>query len=137
MEIARKECWKTIDMPDEKEHIELKRTFSIEEYASLCMGNIPKEMEDKWFIYLAENKLYFHRSWTGFCIYVVSLERVDKGYVISDVYVNRNKSQYKSDNKNEDVRILINLIERRLLNNSVAISLNTISEQFGSKYSFN
>ena len=28
-------------------------------------------MEDKWFIYWKEGMLFFQRSWTGFCIYVV------------------------------------------------------------------
>ena len=38
-------------------------------------GVIPKAMEDKWFIYYdtSENKLYLHRSWTGFLMYVVQV----------------------------------------------------------------
>ena len=34
-------------------------------------GMIPEVMEDKWFIYWKDDALFFHRSWTGFCIYVV------------------------------------------------------------------
>ena len=31
-------------------------------------GHIPEMMEDKWFIYWQDDRLFFHRSWTGYCI---------------------------------------------------------------------
>jgi len=34
------------------------------------MGLVPEEIEDKWFIYWEDDTLFFHRSWTGNCIYV-------------------------------------------------------------------
>lgn len=30
-------------------------------------------MEDKWFSYMDENTLYAHRSWTGYCIYIIEI----------------------------------------------------------------
>ena len=27
--------------------------------------------EDKWFIYWENDTLFFHRSWTGVCVYIV------------------------------------------------------------------
>lgn len=31
-------------------------------------------MEDKWFWYMEGDTLYIHRSWTGFCIYIVEFD---------------------------------------------------------------
>ena len=31
-------------------------------------------MEDKWFIFMENGILYFHRSWTGVCIYQVHFD---------------------------------------------------------------
>ena len=30
-------------------------------------------MEDKWFSYMDGNTLYAHRSWTGYCIYIIEI----------------------------------------------------------------
>ena len=43
-------------------------------------------MEDKWFSYMDGNTLYAHRSWTGYCIYIIEIN-VETG--VHDVTVNR------------------------------------------------
>jgi hypothetical protein len=35
----------------------------------ISCGCIPREMEDKWFILMEEDRLRFHRSWTGILVY--------------------------------------------------------------------
>lgn len=55
-------------------------TLTTKEYARLSLGLIPEEMEDKWFIYLEDNKLYCHRSWTGLCAYIVEFAPCEEGY---------------------------------------------------------
>lgn len=54
-------------------------TLTAKEYARLSLGLIPEEMEDKWFIYLEDNKLYCHRSWTGLCTYIVEFAPCEAG----------------------------------------------------------
>jgi hypothetical protein len=39
--------------------------FTETEHARLQEGLVLREMEDKWFVYLDEPYLFFHRSWTG------------------------------------------------------------------------
>jgi len=47
--------------------------FTQTEYEILQEGLIPKEMENKWFIYFDEPYLFFHRSWTGQPVYRLKL----------------------------------------------------------------
>lgn len=44
------------------------------------MGLIPGAMEDKWFLYLEDNKFYCHQSWTGYCAYIVEFAPCEEGY---------------------------------------------------------
>src|SRR5437588_10029082 len=61
-------------MPETKARMQVSQTFTDEEYQRMQMGTIPQEMEDKWFIYFEDGWFFFHRSWTGICIYQVRLE---------------------------------------------------------------
>lgn len=47
--------------------------FTEAEYKRLREGLVPREMEDKWFIYFDEPYLFFHRSWTGKSVYRLKL----------------------------------------------------------------
>jgi len=76
-------------MPKKNAVFTLEREFSEEEMAVLRMGNIPKEMEDKWFLYMEDNVLYAHRSWTGICVYIIEFKPDNK----HKVTVNRNRQQ--------------------------------------------
>jgi len=49
-------------------------TFTSEELRQLQLGLVPREMEDKWFIYFEAPHLFFHRSWTGQPVYRVTLD---------------------------------------------------------------
>ena len=60
----------------------LDRVFSPQDMDRIRRGVVPEAMEDKWFIYWKEGMLFFQRSWTGFCIYVVRFaadHRTDPG----------------------------------------------------------
>ena len=59
-------------------------------------GVIPEMMEDKWFIFLEEDVLYFHRSWTGFCIYQVRMKKEGAEYRVVEALVNRNPSEFST-----------------------------------------
>ena len=103
---AVKSDWETLPMPFRCAHFTLKRTFSEEEMAALRHGNIPQEMEDKWFFYMENEKLYAHRSWTGCCIYIVRFRKNN----VHQVTVNREPSQYTCTSINEDREQLNDLL---------------------------
>lgn len=68
---ATESDWDIKPMPDENKIFELNRKFTKSEIEILKTGHIPNEMEDKWFWYCSENKLYAHRTLTGYCVYII------------------------------------------------------------------
>ena len=61
-------------LPAVRKQLPFTRIFTRSEYQKITFGHIPKEMEDKWFIFFENDKIYFHRSWTGFCMFEVALQ---------------------------------------------------------------
>ena len=107
MDIAKRSDWKNYDMPEKNEIFTLNRTFDEKQLEVLRRGNIPKEMEDKWFWYMEEDRLYAHRSWTGYCIYIIEFS-VDNNHKVT---VNRDPEQYKCTSIDEDAQNLNTLLD--------------------------
>lgn len=95
-------------MPETHEYFKLERKISREELNNLRYGHIPHEMEDKWFSYMDGNTLYAHRSWTGYCIYIIEINE-ETG--IHDVTVNRDMEQYRCNSINEDIKTVNDLLD--------------------------
>jgi len=76
-------------MPSRRARIALDRTFTPCEMEQIRMGVVPDQMEDKWFVYYEDDILYFHRSWTGYCIYMVYFEPEEEGCRMVRGEVNR------------------------------------------------
>lgn len=72
-EIATKDSWTTLPMSDKFEDMELDIHLNEEELEIVKRGHIPEVMEDHWFMYYENSKLYIHRSWTGFCCFIVDV----------------------------------------------------------------
>lgn len=104
--IAVRSDWKALDMPQRHEEFILERTFTPEQMSILRRGNIPQEMEDKWFWYMEGDTLYAHRSWTGFCVYIIEFS--DDGR--HKVTVNRDPEQYTCTSVEEDLNTLNKLL---------------------------
>lgn len=104
--IAAKEDWKTLDMPQKHDTFVLIRSFTPQQMKALRRGNIPQEMEDKWFWYMDGNTLYAHRSWTGFCVYRIEFKNDDHHIVI----VNRDPEQYACTSVEADLEALNKLL---------------------------
>ncbi len=104
--IADRDDWKALDMPAKCEHFILKREFSAQQMAALRKGNIPQEMEDKWFWFMEADTLYAHRSWTGICIYRIEF-KADGSHAVT---VNRDPEQYSCTSIDEDRQTLNELL---------------------------
>jgi hypothetical protein len=72
-------------------------------------------MDDKWFIFFEKGWLYFHRSWTGHCIYAVRLDGSPAGVRIVEAWANRDREQYVSAGTETDKQLIEQLIRTRLL----------------------
>jgi len=118
MEVITKESWKNEELPDEVAELSYCRIFSEHEYSKLILGLKPQQMEDKWFVYHEKDYLFLHRSWTGFCIYRLRLGKVEQGYTIEEVLVNRDEEQYNEKDNSYDVEMLDFLISNILLGES-------------------
>jgi hypothetical protein len=120
---ATRESWTNHPLPEKRSRLDLSREFTEQEYEALRRGSIPEAMEDKWFIFAEDAALYFHRSWTGHCIYQLTIEREGEKYWISEALVNRDPSQYSSESDDYDVKLLTFLIDNFLLGKNCTFPL--------------
>ncbi|MFZ1039972.1 MAG: hypothetical protein WCA79_07110 [Anaerolineales bacterium] len=60
-------------MPAVKTRLAFEPCFT--EFEKITRGIVPHQMEDKWFIFLEDMQLNFHRSWTGQCIYQIKFKK--------------------------------------------------------------
>ena len=84
------------------------------------LGLIPEAMEDKWFVYWRDDTLFFHRSWTGICIYVARFVADGDGHRMIEAEVNRDPQQYKETRDQRDAEIISYLIDVLLLRRDAA-----------------
>ena len=109
--------WKAQPMPKKYTTIELNKEYNKSQMEAIKNGFTPEAMEDKWFIYYesSENKLYLHRSWTGFCIYIIQFEkRGEDTFVATIAEVNRDPSQYSGTDDDEDKRTALIIVNTTL-----------------------
>lgn len=104
--IAERSDWEAKEMPVQQETFILQRGFAPQQMSALRKGNIPKQMEDKWFWYMEGDSLFAHRSWTGICIYRIDF-KPDHNHVVT---VNRDPEQYKCTSVREDLEQLNKLL---------------------------
>jgi hypothetical protein len=113
---ATRQSWPTLHpLPVERARLIVERTFSTHEYTLLARGVIPEHMEDRWFVFLEGTTLFFHRSWSGYCIFEVTLVRQGDEYAIGDVLVNRDTTQYSGSSDSYDRHLLLFLINNLVL----------------------
>ena len=121
MRTATPSDWETQDLPAARTSIALDRVFSRDEMALIRRGLIPEQMEDKWFIYWADDKLSFHRSWTGICVYTVYFDVEGDGSRITKAEANRDPQQYTETNDRADATMIGYLIDVLLLHKDVEV----------------
>ncbi len=106
---------KTEPLPAERTTIALDRTFSATEMDRIRAGHIPEIMEDRWFVYWKNDTLYFHRSWTGHCIYVVHFAAEGESGRMVRADLNRNYKQYQLADDDDDAQLISDMIDMLLL----------------------
>ncbi len=109
--------------------IPLSRTVSAQEMQRIRRGLVPEQMEDKWFIYWKDDALYFHRSWTGFCIYIVRFAAEGGGWNMVEVDANRDAEQYKEVNDERDAEMVSYLVDALLLHQDTVFPSSELSAE--------
>lgn len=121
--VVTRDSWKTCEPPHLREGLRVQHSYSLEEFDQLKLGFEPQAMEDRWFVYFESPWLYFHRSWTGHCIYRVRFE-LDQGKATAvEAWVSRDSEQYRGTNSSYDGELLQFLISSLLLKRSVEFPL--------------
>ncbi len=121
MKKAKKTDWKNTPMPNE--FILLPETdikYNFDEYNKIGNGLIPECMEDKWFMYLENDTLYCHRSWTGIILYEVHFIKNSDSISIEKILLN--SQAYKPDKEIDikyELEMLLFLVNRMLLGKNV------------------
>lgn len=52
-------------------------------------------MDDKWLAFVENDRLFLHRSWTGFGVYEVQFVRSSDGWSITELLVSGDRSTYR------------------------------------------
>ena len=118
-EKATRDAWKTLPASEPFVSLPLEGFFSDAQFARIRHGLIPKEMEDKWFVYFDEPWLLLHRSWTGQLVYRVRFESTDGGMRVVLAEVIDARDRYSRSSDEFEARLLDFLIRRLLLGEPV------------------
>jgi hypothetical protein len=123
-ERATRQSWLGLKpLPAQRSQLSLQRAFTEQEYERICLGLIPDRMDDKWFMFTEEDTLYVHRSWTGYCIYQLTLIREATNYAVGEAFVSRDENRYSGGDDPYDEKLLMFLIDHLLLGESYPMPL--------------
>ena len=117
MNSSAKDSWKSKikQLPSKRVPLGFDALYDAPEADIIRRGLIPRAMEDKWFIYFEDSWLYFHRSWSGHCIYAIRFDESASGLRVVDSWVNRESEQYKETDVSYDRKLIEFLIDAFLL----------------------
>jgi hypothetical protein len=76
--VASSTSWKRTPF-NEGVPLRYRAAFDARQFVLIKAGHIPRDMDDKWFIYYEDPCLYLHRSWTGLPAYRVTLKNTSDG----------------------------------------------------------
>ncbi|MBE2224119.1 MAG: hypothetical protein IAF02_21445 [Anaerolineae bacterium] len=114
-EKATASSWNIKPMPEAHKELPLSGVYTEEEFEKMSYGFLPQDQQDKWFIYLEDDWLFFHRSWTGTCVFKLEIVLNNCKYHAIKAIVNRDPEQYRNTDDRQDVELISYLIDTLLL----------------------
>ncbi len=70
---ARRDDWRAEPDPPHLRALAFEKTLDPDKAATLALGTVPEEMENKWFVFQEGDKLHLHRSWTGILVFRITV----------------------------------------------------------------
>ena len=113
--IADRQSWENLPAPSEREEFKVTWTFPAAVADRMLAGHIPEGMDDRWFIFMEDGWLLFHRSWTGSCIFGLKVDLRPDSVGISDGWVSRKADEYSSTDIVQDVELVQILVREYFL----------------------
>jgi hypothetical protein len=94
---ATQESWAGSPMPRRRRRITIERHYDADERERIAAGHVPVSQDDRWFVWVGDDVVHIHRSWSGFEVYRIRLQPSDDGagFDVSDVWVNNDPEQYE------------------------------------------
>ena len=71
------------------------RVWSNEQMRRIRLGLKARDMDERWLALTEKNRLYLHRSWTGFGIYEAVFAPRAEGWQITAAWVESNPERYR------------------------------------------
>lgn len=118
-DFATRDSWPIRPMPAQQKSLELDGTFTLEDMDRLRTGYVPRQANDKWFIFFEDGWLHFHRRVTGNAVFQLRLVPEDDHIRAPFVIVNRDSAQYRNDDDAYDVSLMAYLIDTYLFGRTV------------------
>ncbi len=107
--------WQITPLPAARAPFCFTNRYDAADYARITHGLIPQTMDDRWFVYHADGWVYFHRSWSGYCIYQVRFSPDGDHFRAVEAWANRDPAQFRRADTAADADDLERLIEHYLL----------------------
>jgi len=106
--IADKNSWPNIKDPEGL--IEQNIDISISElhFEECKYGFIPRDMDDRWFIYMENETIYFYRSWSGICFFILKFNKYGSEYKTTSAWC-------KLDSPDKNKEVILRLINNCLI----------------------
>ena len=95
------------------------RVWTDDEMGAIRRGYVPWIMDEKWFIFMEENRLFAHRSWTGIGVYEATFTTTKGGYEIESAVVTGDETKYRRSSDEDESLTLEVLIASYLLRESL------------------
>ena len=111
MVTATPDSWKRLPLPEKRAQLAFAACYSDARAESMMHGFVPSQMEEKWFVFHEDGWLYFHRSWTGACIFALRLDGSPAGVRVIDSWVSRDSEHFTSTDLVADRKMLAALID--------------------------
>ncbi|MGA1286046.1 MAG: NUDIX domain-containing protein [Rubrivivax sp.] len=130
-QIARREHWRTRPFPARCRALDFQRSFTPQEMRQVVRGFTPTVMEEKWFVYLEDSILHFHRSWTGNAVYRLWIEPVPAQpghWRVWRAQASRHPGQWASTDDEQDLATLRDLVDHLLIDFGEAPTVAGLAE---------
>ena len=108
--VATKDSWNIEPMSEKNVLIPMNVTIPCEAMQLVKYGHIPDAMEDHWFMYCDEDTICYYRSWSGICIFVAKYVEEGDKCTITELQVNRDPEQYRSNENGHDISLFMALL---------------------------
>ncbi|WP_308288873.1 ADP-ribosylglycohydrolase family protein [Streptomyces humicola] len=70
-------------------------TWTPGQWQRIRLGIASQAMEEKWNVYLDGDRMFWHRSWTGHCIFEVAVEQTAHGWRPTGAWVESDRGTYQ------------------------------------------